>query len=400
MKRHLLLKKTTLLFFVLSLTLVTRAADITDELRRLVNEWNTFHNTRDINAFKDLYAKQVLFYGKYRKESYCINRKAKFLDGDFAQKIISPIKVQFFSSGTVKCSFTKEVTYKQLVKTHPSYLLFKEENGRYHITGESDVETDGNMNFQLNLGTELPGTTQSSRTGKYILVGVVLIVAAGTFWFYRRKTSMKEKDQELSEYYVTVPESEPAIITKIPVSNTGSEQSGSEGREPISQTSQLELETPLSHKEKGDVFEKYILNLFDLASKRFRLVDWRSDKITEGGHYALSNHLPDIVLDLKNKRGYHRFAIECKWRSGFQNGKIEWAKDYQIRNYWDYQNQNNIPVFIVIGVGGTPNAPEHLYVARLEEVARYTSLFQSTMKQYQKHSKGSFFYDPELRMLS
>ncbi|MBD0285773.1 MAG: hypothetical protein ICV79_10165 [Flavisolibacter sp.] len=166
------------------------------------------------------------------------------------------------------------------------------------------------------------------------------------------------------------------------------------------QTSTVQVNTTLSDKEKGDAFEKYILSLFDRASGRFRLLDWRSDKITESGLYALSNHSPDLALDFKDNGGYHKFAIECKWRSSFYNGTIDWAKEYQIKNYLNYQKRENIPVFIAIGVGGAPNAPDNLYVARLNDIARYPSIYQSTLKKYERNPKHKFFYNPEHRKLS
>ena len=160
------------------------------------------------------------------------------------------------------------------------------------------------------------------------------------------------------------------------------------------QTATLQAETILSDKEKGDAFEKFVLSLFDLESERFRIIDWRSDKITDDGHYAMSNHHPDIVLELKKSAGCYRFAVECKWRSDYQNGTIEWAKEYQIRNYQNFQQEMKMPVFIVIGVGGMPAAPKHMHVVALNQVAKYTVLFQSTLNKYTKYVPSSFYYDP------
>ena len=393
-------KKLFFLTLVSFTSLLAKANDVADELTRLVNSWNELHNTRETKQFKELYGEQVLFYGKYRKGSYCGTRKAKFLNEDFSQRIISPIKMQFFSSGTVKCSFTKEVTFKQLVKQHPSYLLFKEVNGVYHITGESDLDTDEKLHVKLDLGTELPASSQNSHTGLYAFLGVLLVIAAGSLWIYKRRASKRQqKEEELSQYYVSASLTDSILTPEPSLVAAVSPQPNSEKVAPAPQPSTSDAKAPLSHKEKGDAFENYVLNLFDLTSGRFRLIDWRSDKMTANGHYALSNHHPDIVLELKDSRGYHRFAIECKWRSGLQHGKIEWAKEYQIRNYKEYQDRQNMPVFVVIGLGGSPAAPERLSVVELDEAAKYTTLFHSLLKKYDKYPTSSFFYDPNQRKL-
>jgi len=43
------------------------------------------------------------------------------------------------------------------------------------------------------------------------------------------------------------------------------------------------------------------------------------------GRYAESNKDPDIVFRLNTKNGQHYFAVECKWRSNFYQGKVEIA---------------------------------------------------------------------------
>lgn len=118
------------------------------------------------------------------------------------------------------------------------------------------------------------------------------------------------------------------------------------------------------NKAKGDAFEKFIVRKFDKSF--FTIQEWRSDKSVDGV-YAISNHFPDLEVKFENQEEniVDRFAIECKWRQQFYNGTIRWAEDYQVRNYKDYQIKLGIPVFVTIGVGGLPTAPNELYIIPL-----------------------------------
>ena len=146
------------------------------------------------------------------------------------------------------------------------------------------------------------------------------------------------------------------------------------------------------NKAKGDAFEKYVVKNFD--PKFFILQEWRSDKYVDG-IYAVSNHFPDleVVFDYKSKAIREAFAIECKWRKDFFNNQIEWAQDYQIKNYKDYAERIKIPVFVVIGVGGEPENPGELFIVPLNKLESIT-ISKSELLKYKKDlSRPRFFWD-------
>ena len=119
------LKYAFLLFSVCG-SFFTKAGDISDQLKHLTEKWDAL--TCDSKTFQKRYADLgTLLWETPKRGSYCMGRKTKFLNEDFSQQIVSLITVQFYSFGAAKCSFTKEVRYKQVVKTHPCYLLFKQE---------------------------------------------------------------------------------------------------------------------------------------------------------------------------------------------------------------------------------------------------------------------------------
>ena len=142
--------------------------------------------------------------------------------------------------------------------------------------------------------------------------------------------------------------------------------------------------------EKGHAFENYIVTLFNV--QKFQLLEWRSDKRASNGAFPLSSSNPDLEFAYLGRRK-HRFAVECKWREKFIDGKIRWASDYKICLYEDYQNQKRIPVFIAIGIGGRPDKPEKLFVTPLHNISNYTEVYESHLIPYLRKRRNNFFYD-------
>lgn len=144
-------------------------------------------------------------------------------------------------------------------------------------------------------------------------------------------------------------------------------------------------------KEKGDAFENYVVSKFD--RKFFRLKDMRSDK-GSNGFYPESNKYPDLVLEYKPST--FSFAVECKWRAdwwkrGDGEESIDWAGgDKKIQNYNEYAEKNNIPVFVVIGLGGEPDKPEKLFVAPLNAL-KYRYAKKSYLEKFLKKDSNFFF---------
>jgi hypothetical protein len=141
---------------------------------------------------------------------------------------------------------------------------------------------------------------------------------------------------------------------------------------------------------KGHEFEDYIITLFN--ERKFKLLEWRSDKTASNGVYPESCTYPDLEFAFQGKQK-HRFAVECKWREEFKEGKIKWSYQQQIETYLNYQKERNIPVFIAIGVGGFPNSPEKLFVTPLHDIKDKTRVSESDLLNYGRNPRHRFFYN-------
>ncbi len=148
--------------------------------------------------------------------------------------------------------------------------------------------------------------------------------------------------------------------------------------------------------KKGHTFERYVAEKFSSNPKFFAIEEWSADNHDKAaGIKVEANQNPDMVIRFKPTN--ERFAVECKYRTNpstdQKNGShvISFAKRHQIENYKKYSRKQQIPVFIVIGLGGRPDSPEAMFCLPLEE-AKYEELYFSLLNQYKKKNPESGFF--------
>ncbi|MFI5457522.1 MAG: hypothetical protein ACHRXM_18930 [Isosphaerales bacterium] len=125
---------------------------------------------------------------------------------------------------------------------------------------------------------------------------------------------------------------------------------------------------PLDSQEKGIEFEKWVVA--HLHRGFYTIKEWRGDKYVEG-NYAETSSNPDLEVEFHMREIRKPFAIECKWRHDYEQGEkpyVDWASDRQIENYRGFAKARNMPVFVVIGIGGAPNDPAEVFVVPLNSL--------------------------------
>jgi hypothetical protein len=125
---------------------------------------------------------------------------------------------------------------------------------------------------------------------------------------------------------------------------------------------------PSRYYRMGRDFEEYVIRLF--PDTEWEIEDRSSDTSKRIGRRVTGDASYDCIM--KHRRTSKRFIVQCKYRSRFfrkdnQDG-IEWAKPYQIRNYRNFQREKGWPYVGIIGVGGRPRHPKHLFVLPLEHL--------------------------------
>lgn len=99
------------------------------------------------------------------------------------------------------------------------------------------------------------------------------------------------------------------------------------------------------------------------------LQEWQGDK-KSAMILPENNSNPDFVFRYKHKK----FAVECKWREKLSTdlGK-DLFTEKKIEDYSRFSKTRNIPVTLVLGIGGEPCYPELLYIIPLERIPTIVS---------------------------
>ena len=143
----------------------------------------------------------------------------------------------------------------------------------------------------------------------------------------------------------------------------------------------------LSNLDKGTAFEKFVVSRFD--DNYFKLIEWRSDKRINNIS-ALMNKLPDLEFYFESNNNIQSFAIECKWREYIHDYCFEF-KESQLGIYRHYQEVTKSPVFIIIGIGNTPNSPNEVYIIPLSEI-KGNKLHDFEMQIYKRTRRDDNFF--------
>lgn len=120
-----------------------------------------------------------------------------------------------------------------------------------------------------------------------------------------------------------------------------------------------EVEFRNQSEVKGRKFEEFIVRL-TADDTRFKLLNWSSDKYIDG-IYSLDTLMPDLHIRHRLDAGVVEYYVECKYRSSLPDGILDLTS--QLGRYRRMASaKNNSELFIAVGIGGTPSAPEKLYI--------------------------------------
>lgn len=150
-------------------------------------------------------------------------------------------------------------------------------------------------------------------------------------------------------------------------------------------------------KKKGDDFEKFVISKVPI--RYFKFKSWRSDKLTET-HIPESNSYPDLEFQYRYYKYKSDFAIECKYRSNFVGGYVEICKPEKLRFYKQFQEEKNMDVYIMLGVGGEPTLPKDLFLIPLSKINSPKLHVDELNQQFLKPVKSMLFYKMDEHRLS
>lgn len=139
------------------------------------------------------------------------------------------------------------------------------------------------------------------------------------------------------------------------------------------------------------IFEHYIHRIL-CSEAQFNIEQWNTDYHKD----VECSKRPDFLMKFKPTK--KRFAIECKYVQDFDVDKkfnarvLDWASREQIKAYCDYSSKHNIPITIVIGLGGKPNKPESVYCIPFSKEMQFPTLYPSKYIPYKRSKVDKKFF--------
>ncbi len=150
---------------------------------------------------------------------------------------------------------------------------------------------------------------------------------------------------------------------------------------------QNELDVESENVEKGNKFERYVVDKFD--DKLFSIVEWTTDMCRKHNRYVESDCNPDLVI--RDRTTNEIFCVECKYRSRLVNGFFNWSYPDQIARYFSYSRDRKIPFYVVLGLGGNPDSPIELFCVPLQE-AKNPQIHIDMLRKYYHDLRRGFIW--------
>lgn len=140
-------------------------------------------------------------------------------------------------------------------------------------------------------------------------------------------------------------------------------------------------------KHKGTSFEGYIEDLFR-KNKEWKVERDNSYRNLRKG-WVESYNDPDFVF--VHRRTSKKIAVECKHKPK-EYDRIFWAYEDQIEHYQNFSQKQNIPVFVVLGIGGRPKNPKRMFFVLLDKI-QYPDVKMKYLEKFERDPKKYFSLD-------
>src|SRR5690606_8266883 len=96
-----------------------------------------------------------------------------------------------------------------------------------------------------------------------------------------------------------------------------------------------------------------------------------------------------------HRRTNEIFCVECKFRSKLYKGKLQWSSPKQLGRYRTFAQDNLVPFFVVIGLGGKARKPKRMFCIPLEE-AKYHAIYPEMYKKFERDPKKKFSWKKKM----
>ncbi|MBP2201373.1 hypothetical protein J3E07_000785 [Methanococcus voltae] len=143
---------------------------------------------------------------------------------------------------------------------------------------------------------------------------------------------------------------------------------------------EIDTKENMNSFDKGKLFEKYVENIL-FPKEYFDLLHKTPNYEQNNSRFVESSLKPDFMF--RNKKTGEEFYVECKFRNELYGSMYKWAKSKdQMDRYRAIEMKENKRVFIAMGLSGTPEAPEYVFLTPLKDI-KYISLYPTVYESYE-----------------
>jgi hypothetical protein len=147
--------------------------------------------------------------------------------------------------------------------------------------------------------------------------------------------------------------------------------------------------------QEGYDFEEFIVKKFN--QKYFSIKLWGGVNY-QIGDYSENTQKPNLIVEYAYK-GYKRLiAIECNWQNEYYEGGIEFSNYKQLESYKKFEQDEQIDVYIALGVGGEDSKPQTLYLMPLKWL-KQPFVSRKDLMKYWKNADGKFYLNMKNEVL-
>ena len=375
----------------------------TKEIEPLIREWNYANNFRSSESFENVYAPALLFYTQdlSRDRAIALKRELFRQKPQFRQRINLPITYTPYSNGVIKCDFTKEVLEGADWKQYPSYLLFSYDGNRYTIVGESDYPTDNTLGYRLDIGEPMEiGSSAGADPGLNDSTSVLALSENDEKKLSENAFSQQEKargPQQSGQDTIAIPKiylfvllgillitgilifmrRRPRKVAALPDEKQMAPPAKAEADEAYNVIREFNMQS---------VFEAFVITLFDPLYFRHRRP--KAERVLAGKR-SEGETLPDLEFEFNYKETQARLAIKCLYYKNGGTNELQLFSSERQEAFRHFEEGSGMPLYYVVGIGGTPDDPKELYLIPARAVEK-EFLTRAELKPFAK--SGMFFF--------
>ena len=133
------------------------------------------------------------------------------------------------------------------------------------------------------------------------------------------------------------------------------------------QGTQLETVDEISHTSnngENEIFEEWVVKKFDFERPNLSLLEHNTGEGREACNLL-------IEMSTDNAISYN-VAVECIWRKEISKKGLYWATESTLKKYMNSADEDDAKIFLVFGLGGSPDSPKSLHIVPIKFVHQRT----------------------------